>query len=74
MGGITMTLGRFVAMIAALALAGSPAPRRIAPAGLGTLRTDTPTFGFFVIFAVPAFLTVLVRAPFGEALGTRLIG
>src|SRR3984885_14048613 len=78
-GGWTMTLGRFVPIIAVLALAGALGPRRIAPAGLGTLRTDTPTFvifliGFIAIFSVLIFLTVLVIAPFAEALSSHLLG
>lgn len=74
-----MTLGRFVPILAALALAGSLGPRRVAPPGLGTLRTDTPTFvifliGMVAIFAVLTFLTILVIAPFANALSTHLIG
>ncbi len=75
-GGVVMTLGRFVPMLAVLALAGSLAPRRIAPPGLGTLRTDTPTFviyliGFVVIVAVLTFLCVLALA---QALSNRMLG
>jgi K+-transporting ATPase ATPase A chain len=78
MGGFVMTFGRFVPIVAALALAGSLGPRRIAPAGLGTLRTDTPTFGIFmtgfiVIFAVLTFLTMLVLAPFADTLSSHLL-
>jgi potassium-transporting ATPase potassium-binding subunit len=77
-GGWVMTLGRFLPMLAVLALAGSLGPRRIAPAGLGTLRTDTPTFtilliGFVIIFAVLTFLTVLFIAPFAQALTSTLL-
>jgi K+-transporting ATPase ATPase A chain len=78
-GGWAMTLGRFVPILTVLALAGSLGPRRIAPAGLGTLRTDTPTFvifliGFVAIFAVLTFLSVLVLAPFAQALSSHLLG
>jgi len=60
-------------------IAGSLGPRRIAPFGLGTLRTDTPTFviflvGFVLIFAVLTFLSVLVLAPFAQALSSRMLG
>jgi K+-transporting ATPase ATPase A chain len=77
-GGWVMMLGRFVPILAALALAGSLGPRRIAPAGLGTMRTDTPTFvifliGFVLIFAVLTFLTLLVLAPFAQALSSHLL-
>jgi potassium-transporting ATPase potassium-binding subunit len=78
-GGWVMMLGRFVPALFALALAGSLGPRRIAPPGLGTLRTDTPTFvifliGFVAIFAVLTFLTVLFLGPFSEALASYLFG
>jgi potassium-transporting ATPase potassium-binding subunit len=77
-GGWVMTLGRFVPILAVLALAGSLGPRRIAPAGLGTLRTDTPTFvvfliGFVAIFAVLTFLTVLFLAPLAQALSSHML-
>ena len=78
-GGCVMTLGRFVPILAVLALAGSLGPRRFAPPGLGTLRTDTPTFvifliGFVAIFAVLTFLTVLMLAPFAQALSSQMLG
>jgi potassium-transporting ATPase potassium-binding subunit len=78
-GGIVMTFGRFVPILAMLALAGSLGTRRIAPFGLGTLRTDTATFvifliGFTVIVAVLTFLSLLVLAPFAQALSSHLLG
>ena len=42
MGGLAMLVGRFVPLLAALAVGGSLAGKRIAPAGPGTFRTDTP--------------------------------
>jgi K+-transporting ATPase ATPase A chain len=77
-GGFVMLLGRFVPMLAVLALGGSLGPRRVAPFGLGTLRTDTPTFvvylvAFVLIFAVLTFLTALVLAPFAQALSSHLL-
>jgi K+-transporting ATPase ATPase A chain len=78
-GGWVMTLGRFVPILTVLALAGSLGMRRVAPPGLGTLRTDTPTFaifliGFVIIFAVLTFLSVLVLAPLAQALSSHLLG
>jgi K+-transporting ATPase ATPase A chain len=77
-GGWVMILGRFVPMLAVLALAGSLGPRRIAPSGFGTLRTDTPTFvsfliGLVIIFAVLTFLTMLMIAPFAQALTSSML-
>ena len=39
-----MLFARFVPILFALAIAGALAGKRIAPAGLGTMRTDNPTF------------------------------
>src|ERR1039458_2898599 len=77
-GGVVMTLGRFVPILAMLALAGSLATRRVAPPGLGTLRTDTPTFviylvAFVIIVAVLTFLSALVLAPFAQALSSHML-
>ena len=43
-GTVALYLGRFVPLIAALALGGSLAQKKIAPASAGTFRTDGPTF------------------------------
>ena len=49
LGGLAMLFGRFVPLLAALAVAGSLAGKRVAPAGPGTFRTDTPTFVVLLI-------------------------
>ncbi len=76
-GGVVMTLGRFVPILFVLALAGSLAPGRVTPAGLGTLRTDTPTFvflliGFVIVFALLNFLAALFLGPLDQALTPHL--
>jgi K+-transporting ATPase ATPase A chain len=43
-GTIALLLGRFVPMLAALALAGSLAAKKTVPVSAGTFRTDGPTF------------------------------
>ncbi len=43
-GSIALFLGRFVPLIAALALGGALAKKKITPASAGTFRTDGPTF------------------------------
>jgi len=78
-GGVVMTLDRFLPILAMLALGGSLGPRRVAPPGLGTLRTDTPTFvvylvAFVLIVAVLTFLTALVLAPLAQALSSQMLG
>ena len=49
LGGISMLIGRFVPLLAALAVAGSLATKRVSPVGAGTFRTDSPTFVFLLI-------------------------
>jgi K+-transporting ATPase ATPase A chain len=43
-GTVALYLGRFVPLIAALALGGSLAKKKIVPVSAGTFRTDGPTF------------------------------
>ncbi len=59
LGGLVMLFARFLPMIAALAVAGSLAGKKIAPAGAGTFRADSPTFVFLLIgvIAIVAALT-----------------
>ena len=77
--GQTMTeFALVVPILLVLSLAGSMAGRRVAPPGLGTLRTDSPTFvvyliAFVAIVAVLTFLTVLALGPLAQGLGTHLI-
>ena len=76
-GGLVMTFERFLPILATLALAGALAKRRITPVGLGTLRTDTPTFvvfliGFIIIFALLNFLAALCLGPLDQSLTQRL--
>ena len=49
LGGLVMLFARFLPMIAALGVAGSLAGKRIAPAGAGTFRSDSPTFVVLLI-------------------------
>jgi K+-transporting ATPase ATPase A chain len=48
-GAVAMYLGRFVPLIAALALGGALAGRKTAPESAGTFRTDGPTFVVLLI-------------------------
>ncbi|HEY5057838.1 MAG TPA: potassium-transporting ATPase subunit KdpA [Gaiellaceae bacterium] len=49
MGTIDMLFGRFVPLLAALALGGSLALKKQVPASAGTFRTDGPTFSVLVV-------------------------
>jgi K+-transporting ATPase ATPase A chain len=72
--GLVMLLSRFVPIIAPIALAGSLAGKKMTPYTVGTLRTDTITFGFVLlgtILLVGAllFLPAAVLGPLAEHLG-----
>ena len=71
--GICMLLGRFVPILAVLALAGSLAKQRRVPAGAGTLPTSGPLFGVLVggtiiLVAALTFFPALALGPLVEAL------
>lgn len=77
LGGGTMLFVRFVPILLVLALAGSLAGKRIAPAGLGTLRTDSPTFVVLLIAMVLligalTFFPALLLGPIVQGLTTQL--
>jgi K+-transporting ATPase ATPase A chain len=72
-GTIALYLGRFVPLIAALALGGSLAQKKIVPASAGTFRTDGPTFVVLLVgvIALTAGLMVfpaLTLGPIAEGL------
>ncbi len=72
--GLVMILGRFIPIIAPLALAGSLAAKKRVPFTAGTLRTDTITFGFVLLGTVLLvgsllFLPALALGPVAEHLG-----
>jgi K+-transporting ATPase ATPase A chain len=52
LGGVAMLLGRFLPIIAALAVAGALSVKKVAPAGAGTLRTANPTFVVTLVFVI----------------------
>src|SRR5204862_2794711 len=66
--GLVMLLGRFVPIIAPLALAASLAAKKPTPFTTGTMRTDTVTFGF-VLFGTILLVGALLLLPAAE-LGT----
>jgi len=77
LGGVSMLIGRFVPLLAALAVAGSLAAKRPAPVGLGTMRTDSPTFvvllvATVLIVALLTFVPALLLGPVVQSLTTQL--
>ncbi len=77
LGGVVMLIGRFAPIVLTLAVAGALLDKRVAPAGLGTMRTDTPTFagltlGTVVIVGALTFLPALLLGPVVQGLTTQL--
>jgi K+-transporting ATPase ATPase A chain len=77
LGGLAMLTARFAPILIVLAVAGSLLSKRAAPAGLGTLRTDTPTFvgllvSVVVIVGALTFFPALLLGPVVQGLTDRL--
>jgi K+-transporting ATPase ATPase A chain len=77
LGGLTMMFARYAPIILALALAGALVGKKVAPAGLGTLRTDTPTFvvllvGVVVLVGALTFFPAILLGPVVQSLTTNL--
>jgi K+-transporting ATPase ATPase A chain len=77
LGGVTMLGARFLPIILVLAVAGTLAGKRVAPQGLGTLRTDTPTFvgllgGTVVLIGALTFFPALLLGPVVQGMTDRL--
>jgi K+-transporting ATPase ATPase A chain len=70
---VNLIIGRFIPILAPLAIAAWLAGKRTAPLTSGSLAIETPTFavltlGVIVMFTLLSFLPVLVLGPVGEAL------
>ena len=67
LGGIAMLFGRFVPLLAGLAIGGSLARKKVVPASAGTFRTDGATFGvlLLVVIALTAGLMILPALTLG---------
>jgi K+-transporting ATPase ATPase A chain len=77
LGGVTMLGARFLPIVLVLAVAGALAGKRVAPQGLGTLRTDTPTFvallgGVVVLIGALTFFPALLLGPVVQGMTDRL--
>ena len=74
--GLVMLLGRYIPIIAPLALAASLAAKPAAPESAGSLRADSATFGLtlwsiVVILGLLMFMPVAVLGPIAEHLAMR---
>jgi K+-transporting ATPase ATPase A chain len=69
-----MLISRFIPVIAPLAFAASLAAKKPTPFTVGTMRTDTITFGFvllgtIILIGALLFLPVAALGPIAEHLG-----
>jgi K+-transporting ATPase ATPase A chain len=67
LGTVALYLGRFVPLLAALALGGSLVQKKAIPASAGTFRTDGPTFAFLLVgvIALTAGLMIMPALTLG---------
>ena len=77
LGGLTMMTARYVPILVVLAVAGSLVRKKVAPVGLGTMRTDTPTFvvllgGVIVLVGALTFFPALLLGPIVQGLTSHL--
>jgi K+-transporting ATPase ATPase A chain len=77
LGGFAMLFARFAPILFTLAVAGALAGKRVSPAGLGTMRTDNPTFvvlliGVIILVGALTFFPALLLGPIVQGLTGHL--
>ncbi len=77
LGGFTMLFARYAPILFALAVAGTLVNKRVAPAGLGTMRTDNGTFvvlliGVIILVGALTFFPALLLGPVVQGLTGHL--
>jgi potassium-transporting ATPase potassium-binding subunit len=77
LGGVVMVGARFAPILFVLAIAGALAGKKVSRPGLGTMRTDNPTFVFLLVGVVIlvgalTFFPALLLGPVVQSLTTRL--
>jgi K+-transporting ATPase ATPase A chain len=77
LGSFDLAFARYVPILFVLAVAGSLAGKRVSPAGLGTMRTDSPTFvvlllGVIVLVGALTFFPALLLGPIVQSLTPHL--
>jgi potassium-transporting ATPase potassium-binding subunit len=77
LGGFDMMFARYAPILFALAVAGALAGKRFTPPGLGTMRTDNPTFavlliGVIVLVGALTFFPALLLGPIVQGLTAHL--
>jgi K+-transporting ATPase ATPase A chain len=78
LGGVVMIGARFAPILLVLAVAGALAGKRVSPAGLGTMRTDNPTFvfllvGIVILVGALTFFPAVLLGPISQALTGRML-
>ncbi|HEY4894790.1 MAG TPA: potassium-transporting ATPase subunit KdpA [Solirubrobacteraceae bacterium] len=77
LGGFDMLFARYAPILFALAVAGALAGKRVTPGGLGTMRTDNPTFvvlliGVIILVGALTFFPALLLGPIVQGLTGHL--
>jgi potassium-transporting ATPase potassium-binding subunit len=77
LGGGVMVIARLLPILFVLAVAGALAGKKVSPAGLGTMRTDNPTFvilliGVVILVGALTFFPALLLGPVVQSLTMRL--
>ncbi len=77
LGGFDMLFARYAPILFALAVAGALAGKHVTPAGLGTMRTDNPTFvvlliGVIILVGALTFFPALLLGPIVQGLTGNL--
>jgi K+-transporting ATPase ATPase A chain len=77
LGGFDLAFARYAPILVVLAVAGSLAGKRVTPAGLGTMRTDNPTFvvlliGVIILVGALTFFPALLIGPIVQSLTGHL--
>ncbi len=77
LGGFTMLFARYGPILFTLAVAGLLAGKRVSPPGLGTMRTDNPTFvvlliGVIILVGALTFFPALLLGPVVQGLTGHL--
>jgi K+-transporting ATPase ATPase A chain len=77
LGGLVLIGARFVPILLVLAIAGALAGKKVSPAGLGTMRTDNPTFvflliGIVILVGALTFFPAILLGPIANGLSGRL--
>jgi potassium-transporting ATPase potassium-binding subunit len=77
LGGIVLIGARFAPILFVLAVAGALAGKKVSPAGLGTMRTDNPTFvflliGIVILVGALTFFPAILLGPVANGLSGRL--